>query len=384
VKQISLLGSTGSIGRSTLDVVRANPGLYDVCALAAGTNTTLLFDQIDEFKPEYVSVATEAARKELRDLVPSSVEIGVGVEGAINAATYSGVTQVVSAIAGAAGLLPTMAAIRAGKDIALANKETLVMAGHLFMEAVEEAGVTLMPVDSEHSAVFQSIKGHRVSDIERVILTASGGPFLNTPKEEFAEITPESALKHPKWKMGSKISIDSATLVNKGLEVIEARWLFDLHPDKISVLVHPQSIVHSMVEYVDGSIISQLSEPDMKGPIAYALGYPGRVNSGVKRLDLTLEPLTFFAPDTERFPCLSLAFESLTTGGVAPAVLNGADEVAVEAFLNGRLSFTDIYSVLDTVLQAHAPSVPESIEEVVEADGWARRAATEAVLGLRR
>ncbi len=379
MKQLALLGSTGSIGTSTLDVVRANPGAFDIKALAAGSNVGLLYEQVKEFSPEYVSVATEQAARELRTLVGGSVEVGFGVDSAITAATTPGVSQVLSAISGAAGLLPTMAAIESGMDIALANKETLVMAGHLFMEAVERAGVTVLPVDSEHSAVFQSLKGHRKEDVERIVLTASGGPFLNTPKEEFAGITPKTALKHPKWAMGAKISIDSATLVNKGLEVIEARWLFDLPAEKISVVVHPQSIVHSMVEYVDGSIVSQLSNPDMKGPIAYALGYPARIESGAQRLDLTKEPLTFFEPDTDRFPCLKLAFDTLRTGGVAPAVLNGADEVAVEAFLNNRLSFADIYRVLDTVLQNHNPQEPCSIEEVVEADRWAREAATEAV-----
>jgi 1-deoxy-D-xylulose-5-phosphate reductoisomerase len=306
------------------------------------------------------------------------------VEGMIAAATVSEATMVVAAIVGAAGLVPTCAAIMAGKDIALANKETLVTAGHLVMSMVREHGVKLYPVDSEHCAVFQSMAGHRSEDIARVILTASGGPFLNWGKEQLSKATVADALNHPNWSMGRKITVDSATMMNKGLEVIEARWLFDIPVQKIGVNIHPQSIIHSMVEYIDGSVIAQLGVPDMKGPIAYALTYPARVPSGVKPLDLTtLSGLTFFQPDTDRFPALKLAYRAADAGESMPAVMNAANEVAVEAFLAGKISFMAIAESIEKVMDLHLPHQLCSIEEVLEADRWGRSKAKE-VLGVAK
>ncbi|MBI5587090.1 MAG: 1-deoxy-D-xylulose-5-phosphate reductoisomerase [Deltaproteobacteria bacterium] len=374
-KALAVLGSTGSIGRNTLEVVRANPLKFTVASLAAGNNLELLKEQALEFKPSFVSVATPEAAQELRSSLPSAVTVGYGVDGAVEAATLEVVEMVLSAISGSSGLIPTMAAIKGGKDIALANKETLVMAGPLVMAEVKKRGVRLLPVDSEHSAVFQSLTGHRRCDIKRIILTASGGPFLKTPAEALATVTPAEALRHPKWKMGRKISVDSATLVNKGLEVIEASYLFELPPSKISVAIHPQSIVHSMVEYIDGSIVAQMSNPDMKGPIAYALSYPERIEAGTPPLNLSGLTLEFMEPDAERFPCLGLSYEALRMGGSATAVLNAADEVAVEMFLKGGLSFTEIYRVVSEVLGRHRASEINSIDDVLEADAWARDAA---------
>lgn len=374
-KNIALLGSTGSIGVSTLEVVRNHPDRFRVISLAAGNNTTLLKEQIDEFAPVFVSVQTPQAASKLSRTAPKGLKIGVGTEGACEAASYDGVDITVSAISGAAGLVPTFEAIKAGKDIALANKETLVLAGPLVMAEAARRSVRLLPVDSEHSAVFQSLSGHRRDDIKRLILTASGGPFLVDNGIDLDTVTPEQALRHPKWSMGRKISIDSATLMNKGLEVIEARWLFDIPPEKISVVIHPQSVVHSMVEYIDGSIVSQMSSPDMKGPIAYALAWPGRIESGTKPLSLSGLTLEFMAPDLKRFPCLALSWEALSMGGTAPAVLNAADEVAVEMFLQGRIGFTGIYRLISEVLSRHSVTEASSLDAVMEADRWARAEA---------
>ncbi len=375
MKGIAVLGSTGSIGRNTLEVVRKNPDKFRVVSLSAGGNVGLLRQQIKEFNPEFVSVLGEPELKELKKDSALSCEAGFGEEGAVRAACHAGVHTAVSAITGAAGLLPTMAAIKAGKDIALANKETLVMAGPLIMEEAIKIGVRILPVDSEHSAVFQSLSGHRKDDVRRIILTASGGPFLNTPAERLETVTPEQALRHPRWSMGRKITIDSATLVNKGLEVIEARWLFDLPALKISVCIHPQSIVHSMVEYIDGSIIAQIGATDMKGPIAYALTYPERIADSAPLLGLAGLKLEFMEPDLKRFPCLGLAYKALETGGTAPAVLNAADEAAVSMFLKGRIPFTAIYKVISEVLERHTPGKVTALEDVLEADRWARDAA---------
>lgn len=375
IKGLAILGSTGSIGCNTLEVVRRHPERFKVVSIAAGNNTALLKEQIEEFRPLFVSVMDEKAACALKKNLAVPIEIGTGVEGAVRAASMDGADITVSAISGAAGLLPTMAAIKAGKDIALANKETLVLAGSLIMEEVKKRGVKLLPVDSEHSAVFQSLSGHRAEDLKRIILTASGGPFLDSTVESLERVTPEEALKHPKWNMGRKISIDSATLMNKGLEVIEAKWLFDVPPEKISVIIHPQSVVHSMVEYMDGSIIAQMSNPDMKGPIAYALSYPERIEAGTQPLNLAGLTLEFRDPEARRFPCLGLAYEALRLGGTAPAVLNAADEVAVDMFLNGRLPFTGIYGMIARVLARHEVVRIRSIEDVIEADRWARQEA---------
>ena len=383
MKNLTILGSTGSIGVSTLDVVAAYPDMFRVVALTAGNNLELLKTQIETFRPDLVSVLTaEKAQVLSRSLTGKKPEIMHGVEGMIAAATASETTMVVAAIVGAAGLVPTTAAIMAGKDVALANKETLVTAGHLVMQMVREKKVKLYPVDSEHCAVFQSMAGHRSQDIARVILTASGGPFLNWGREQLQGATVADALNHPNWSMGRKITVDSATMMNKGLEVIEARWLFDIPVQRIAVNIHPQSIIHSMVEYVDGSVMAQLGTPDMKGPIAYALTYPGRVPSGVKALDLTaLSGLTFFKPDTDRFPALKLAYRAADAGESMPAVMNAANEIAVEAFLAGRIGFMAIAEAIEKVMDLHEPHALASIEEVLEADRWGRRTAKE-VLGV--
>ena len=379
MKSLSILGSTGSIGLSTLDVVRQHPGRFRVTGLAEGHDVDLLARQIGEFGPEIVSVRDEASARRLESLLgPDKPEIHWGVDGAAAVGAAEGADMVVSAIVGAAGLKPTVSAIRAGKDIALANKETLVVAGAFIMDLVREHGVTLLPVDSEHSAIFQSLSGHRSEDIRRIVLTASGGPFRNTPAEELKTVGPEQALKHPQWDMGAKITIDSATLMNKGLEVIEAHWLFNMPADRIGVVVHPQSIIHSMVEYIDGCVMAQLGTPDMRAPIAYAIAWPERCESGIETLDLTeIGSLTFEEPDTERFPALQLAFEALKAGRTCPAVLNAANEIAVAAFLEKRIGFVDIPALVDRTLQAHEPFTPSSLEEYLEADAWARETARE-------
>ncbi len=382
-KSLSILGSTGSIGRSTLDVARAFPGRFSVRALAAGRNIDLLIGQIEEFNPSYVSVRNESDAKLIEGRFPGRVRVGYGLEGASTAATLEGVDMVVAAISGAAGLVPTMAAVKAGVDIALANKETMVAAGSLVMETARSTGSRILPVDSEHSALFQSLSGHRAADVRRIILTASGGPFFGKKSIDLEAVTPEEALKHPRWSMGQKVTIDSATLMNKGLEVIEASWLFGLPPERISVVIHPQSIIHSMVEYRDGSIISQMGTADMKGPIAYALGYPERLDGVIEPLSLDGLSLEFFEPDSREFPCLGLAYGALRLGGTAPAVLNAADEVAVESFLKGNIRFTDIYRVIDEVLSACTSRRITSIEDVLAADREARERASDFIKNLR-
>ncbi|BCR05461.1 1-deoxy-D-xylulose 5-phosphate reductoisomerase [Desulfuromonas versatilis] len=377
MKNLAILGSTGSIGVSALEIVAAYPDRYRVLSLTAGSNLTRLEEQIRRFRPLLVAVVDPADAATLRQrLGTEAPEILCGVEGMIACASLSGVDMVLSAIVGAAGLVPTMAAIEAGKDIALANKETLVTAGPLVMEAVARKGVSLYPVDSEHSAIFQSLEGHRRSDVRRLILTASGGPFRNHSLAQLKGVTPGDALNHPNWSMGRKISIDSATMMNKGLEVIEARWLFDLPAERIAVHIHPQSIVHSMVEYLDGSVIAQLGIPDMKTPIAYALSYPERLPLNLPPLDLcSLGSLTFETPDPARFACLSLAYEALREGGSAPAVLNAANEVAVEAFLNGQIAFLDIPVIIRATLDSHPGEPLSHIDGYLRADRQARQSA---------
>ena len=382
MKSLTVLGSTGSIGSSTLEIVAAHPDRFRIEALTAGCNLDLFARQIEQFRPKLAVVLDENLAKSLADRLSMDKppEIMHGVEGLIAAATLAETQMVVAAIVGAAGLIPTAAAIKAGKDVALANKEVLVTAGHLFMDLVKEHGVRLYPVDSEHSAIFQSIEGHRNSDISRIILTASGGPFLNSPIESLANVTVANALNHPNWSMGRKITIDSATMMNKGLEVIEARWLFDLPPERIAVNIHPQSIIHSMVEYVDGCVMAQLGTPDMKAPIAYALSYPERIPTGVKPLDLTdICGLTFFKPDMNRFPALSLAYRALAEGESMPAVMNAANEVAVEAFLDGCIGYTEIPRLIEKVMDAHVATKLSSLSEVMELDIWSRKAARELI-----
>jgi 1-deoxy-D-xylulose-5-phosphate reductoisomerase len=377
-KALSILGSTGSIGQSTLAIVAQFPKLFEVRALTAHTRIDLLAEQIKTFKPQVAVVADADHAVRLEKMLPADLptEVLFGEEGYQTAAALDGVDMVVGAMVGAAGLKPTLAAIAAGKDIALANKETLVMAGEVVMGQVTAQGVRLLPVDSEHSAIFQSLVGHRRADLDKVLLTASGGPFRTRSSDSFSTIGPADALKHPNWSMGSKITIDSATLMNKGLEVIEAMWLFELEDGQIEVVVHPESIVHSMVAYRDGSVIAQMGVPDMKGAIAYALAYPERLPLEQPLPDFAgLGALTFEAPDMERFPCLRLAFEAWREGGTMPAVLNAANEIAVAAFLGERIGFTGIPKVVETVMAAHAVRSHADIQEIIDADAWARREA---------
>ncbi len=381
LKKISILGSTGSIGQSTLSVIEKFPDLFAVVALAAGNNLDILERQIRRFRPALVSVISPASAVELKQRC-SDIPVTVlsGVEGMIQVAAMDGADVTVSSIVGTAGLVPTMAAIRAGKTIALANKEVLVTAGELVMNECRSRGVKLLPVDSEHSAIFQCLHAGANKDIRKLILTASGGPFRSFTKKELAHVTLAQALKHPNWSMGKKITIDSATLMNKGLEVIEARWLFDMKPERIKVLVHPQSIVHSMVEYVDGAVVAQLGMPDMKGPIAYALSYPERLDDVSPALDLAaVGSLTFEEPDLERFPCLGYAFDALKAGGSMPAVLSAANEVAVKYFLAEKIGYGDIARIIRTTMDAHVPHAVKTVEDALRADLGARQEAEKII-----
>lgn len=386
MKRLAVLGSTGSIGVSTLEIVADNPENFQIVALTAGRNLELLVEQVNTFRPAVVAVRTEADASALRQTLGTTApEVLHGTAGLVVCATAGDVDMVVSAIVGAAGLEPTLAAIHAGKDVALANKETLVAAGPVVMAAVQEKDCSLFPVDSEHSAIFQSLEGHRMHDVKRLILTASGGPFRTASMDELAQVAPADALIHPNWSMGRKITIDSATMMNKGLEVIEARWLFDLPAEQIDVHIHPESIVHSMVEYVDGAVIAQLGLPDMKTPIAYALSYPERLPLDLPPLDLCrLGQLNFHEPDLERFRCLDLAYQTLRAGGTAPAVLNAANEIAVEAFLDGKLGFLVIADLIEEVLSRHEIHPLTDLEQVLEADAWSRDMAAQLVASQER
>jgi len=383
MKNLSILGSTGSIGVSTLQVVEAFPADYRVVALTAGNNIELLAQQVIKFQPQLVAVANEEKAEQLAAMLHGlDVQILCGVEGLIRCATCPDTGMVVAAIVGAAGLVPTLAAIKAGKDVALANKETLVTAGSLVMDEVARQGVRMIPVDSEHSAIFQSLAGQRSEDVRRLILTASGGPFRESSLLQLQAVTPEDALAHPNWEMGKKISVDSATMMNKGLEVIEAYWLFQLPAERIAVHIHPESIIHSMVEYQDGAIMAQLGIPDMKTPIAYALSWPKRLPLDQEPLDLCRAGrLTFEMPDYDRFPCLRLAYDALAAGGTIPAVMNAANEVAVEAFLQNRLSFLGIPKVIEGVMERHARQELINIDRVLQADLWGRQEARNLIAG---
>ncbi len=372
MKNLIILGSTGSIGTNGLDVVRRHLGAFNVVALSAGRNEALLAQQMEEFSPSLVSVSSEDSAKRLQKEYPD-VKVLHGDEGLIEVATYPEGDIVLSAIVGAAGLRPSWAALQAGKDIALANKETLVMAGRLMTEGLRKEQ-RLLPVDSEHSALFQALNGEERKKVKRMILTASGGPFSGKKKDFLEKVSPSQALKHPNWSMGRKISIDSATMMNKGLEVIEARWLFNLDADQIDVVVHPESIIHSMVEFVDGSVIAQMGMPDMRIPIAYALSYPARLSLDVPSLDLLqIGQLNFSAPDTDSFPCLSLALEALRRKGSYAVVLNAANETAVQLFLEEKIGFCDIPRCIEFALGGHNDFEPESIDEVMQADAETRR-----------
>jgi 1-deoxy-D-xylulose-5-phosphate reductoisomerase len=385
MKTISVLGSTGSVGVTTLDVVSRFPERFRIAAMAAGRNIDLFVEQIGKFRPELVSVADAQLAQELKGRLGSRrVEVLHGIEGACAVATHRDARLVVSALVGALGLRPTLAAINAGKDIAFANKEVLVIAGELVTRAVRERGVRLLPVDSEHNAIFQCLEGRGREGLKRIILTASGGPFRELPADRFESITIEEALNHPTWRMGSKITIDSATLMNKGLEVIEARWLFGLDPGAISVIIHPQSVIHSMVEMIDGSVIAEMAIPDMSIPVAYALAYPDRLPlSHLKPLSLAeCSRLTFEEPDFSRFPCLGLAFAALQAGHTMPACLNAANEELVAGFLAGRARFVDIPRHIESVMNRHSNAAARTLEDLLEADAWAR-AEARRLMGVR-
>ena len=383
MKRIAILGSTGSIGRSTLDVIEKNPERFQLATMAAGSNVELALEQARKWRPKVLSLASEQdaekAGKQLKAEGLDDIAVEFGQPGTVKVATHPEVDFVVSAIVGVAGLKATYEAVRAGKEIGLANKECLVAAGELITREARKQGKPLLPIDSEHNAVHQCMRGGRMSEVERVWLTASGGPFLNTPASEFEKITVEQALNHPTWKMGRRITIDSATLMNKGFEVIEACRLFNLPPSQISVIVHPQSTIHSMVEFNDGSILAQLSVTDMRLPILYALTYPERIASDLRFNVLDLKRLDFAPPDLKKFPCLRLAYEAVEAGGSKPIALNAADEIAVAAFLNQEIGFADIPKVIAATLNETSPYHPESIEEVLAIDLRARQVARETL-----
>lgn len=371
-KSISILGSTGSIGMQTLDVAR-NLNI-SVLGLAAGKNIDLLEKQAREFMPGVISVSSDEQAEKLRQKLKNlNIEVLSGIEGLARVSTLECADLVVNAIVGIAGLVPTMEAIRNKKSIALANKETLVAAGSLVMEEAGKTGIDIIPVDSEHSAIYQCIMGNNKADISKLVLTASGGPFRGYRRKDLARINPREALKHPNWIMGNKITIDCATLMNKGLEIIEARWLFDITEDKIQVLIHPQSIVHSMVEYADGSIIAQMGAPDMRIPIQFALTCPGRKYNSFSRLNLIKTgTLTFEEPDHDNFPSLNFAYKALKDSGTMPAVMNGANEKAVELFLDGKIGFVQIFELIEGVMKKHKVNNNPSINDIIDADAWAK------------
>jgi 1-deoxy-D-xylulose-5-phosphate reductoisomerase len=387
MRRIAILGSTGSIGRSTLSVAESYPDRFQIVALAAGSNLEAAFEQALHWKPQVLSVAREADADTLREQLKhrgiTETEIVHGAPGTVKVATHPDVDFVVSAIVGVAGLEATYEAVKAGKTVGLANKECLVAAGELITAEARKQGKPLLPIDSEHNAVHQCMRGGRVEEVQRIWLTASGGPFLKTPKSEFPSITIEQALNHPTWKMGKRITIDSATLMNKGFEVIEACRLFHVPPSQVEVIVHPQSTIHSMVEFVDGSILAQFSVTDMRLPILYALTYPERIQSDLRFPVMDLRQLDFYPPDMRKFRCLGLAYEAAEAGGTKPVALNAADEVAVAAFLDGQIGFDEIPRIIEDVLSATKTGTMESIKQVLATDLEARRAARERVEKIR-
>jgi 1-deoxy-D-xylulose-5-phosphate reductoisomerase len=387
MKKITILGSTGSIGVSALDVLEKNPRKFRVAALAAGHNVVLLARQILKFRPAVVSVRTRQDARRLCDMLGSKHQIPVLYDeaGAEEVAAYPGADMVLSAISGAAGLKPTLAAMEAGKDIALANKETMVIAGPLVTKKARQKKIAILPVDSEHSAIFQCLAGQKPENLKRIILTASGGPFYNLSGADLKKVTLQQALKHPRWKMGTKITIDSASLMNKGLEVIEAKWLFDLDIGRIDVLIHPQSVVHSLVEFLDGSVLAQLGIADMRIPIAYALAYPRRLANDLPGLNLAkADPLAFLKPDMKKFRCLALAYEAGRIGGTAPVVLNAANEVAVAAFVENKICFNDLPKVIEKVLNRHHAQKNPSLEDILGVDGESRIQARSVLRKLKK
>ena len=382
MKRISILGSTGSIGKQTLDVVRQHKDKFEVVAISANSSVDLLLEQIKEFKPKYVAVYDELSAIKLKSMIPSDINIEVlsGMEGLKTISSLDEIDVLLTAIVGMIGLVPTLEAIRNGKDIALANKETLVCAGNLVMNEAKKYGVSILPVDSEHSAIFQSLNGEKNKEIEKIILTASGGPFRGKKKEDLLNVTKNQALKHPNWSMGRKISIDSSTLMNKGLEVIEAKWLFDVEHNQIDVVVHPQSIIHSMVQFIDSSVIAQLGCPDMRLPIQYALSYSDRIECDFERLNLAkIATLTFEEPDMDTFPCLKLAYDTLKMGGTYSAVLNSANEVLVNEFLEDKIGFYDIPYYIEKTLEAHNSISEPTVEDILEIDRWTREFVVKSI-----
>jgi 1-deoxy-D-xylulose-5-phosphate reductoisomerase len=390
MKGLCILGSTGSIGVSTLDVVARHPDKYRAVALTANNNVVGLYEQCLQHRPDYVVLVTEEKAAAFRALIADSpiadIKVLCGVKALEQVATLESVDSVMAAIVGAAGLLPTLAAAKAGKTVLLANKESLVMSGDIFMQAVTKSGAHLLPIDSEHNAIFQCMPGGyeagtKTKQARRILLTASGGPFRATPVEELHDVTPEQAVAHPKWDMGRKISVDSATMMNKGLELIEACLLFNMSPDDIQVVIHKQSIIHSMVDYVDGSVLAQMGNPDMRVPIAHAMAWPERFDSGVEPLDIfAVRQMDFEEPNLERFPCLRLAYEAIKAGGIMPTILNAANEIAVEAFLNEAVRFTDISKIIERTMAEFLPDPATTLEIVLQADEQARVVA-ERIIG---
>ena len=386
MKRLTILGSTGSIGSNALKVVAAHPEAYRIVGLAAGRNVELLAAQVERFQPSAVAIRDAQQAEALRSRLGKrgNTKVYAGMEGFIQVATWEEADTVLSAVTGSAGLTPTYAAIQAGKEIALANKETLVMAGEIVTRKAAQNGVQILPVDSEHSAIFQCLQGHRKADVAKILLTASGGPFLNLPLSEFPGISKAQALNHPNWNMGPKITIDSATLMNKGLEVLEAKSLFDLSEDRIEVVVHPQSVIHSMVAYQDGSVIAQLGIPDMKTAIAYALSFPERLPLNQPLPDFSgKQRLTFQKPDLEKFPCLALAFKACKVGKTMPAVLNAANEVAVNAFLNQEIGFSDIARIVERTMDAHSVAINPELDDIIDADRQARIRAEDLIRNIQ-
>jgi 1-deoxy-D-xylulose-5-phosphate reductoisomerase len=378
MKRLTILGSTGSIGTQTIDVIASRPGEFRVVALAAGRNVTRLAEQARALRPELVVVSDEAAARALTPELPAGTRVAFGPDGLVEAARHPEAELVVCGLVGALGIEPAYAAVDAGKNIALANKEALVAAGEFVMARARATGALVLPVDSEHNALHQCLRGEDPAELKALWLTASGGPFRGWSEERLAPATPEQALRHPKWVMGKKVTIDSATLMNKGLEVIEARWLFDLRPERIRVVVHPESVVHSLAEFVDGSFKAQLGVTDMRHPIQYALTYPRRLPSTLAPFDLVAAgPLHFEAPDPESFPCLALAYEALARGGAAPAVLNAANEIAVEAFLAHRVGFLDIPATIRATLSRHGDAKAATLDDILAADRLARKTAAD-------
>ena len=390
MKEITILGSTGSIGVNTLDVISRHQDKFNVKALTSNTNLDVFVEQCLQYKPEYAVMADEESASKLEEkLKKQSPDTSVltGVDGLVKVAELNSVDYIMAAIVGAAGLLPTLAAAKAGKRILLANKEALVMSGELFMNTIEESNAELIPIDSEHNAIFQCIastSNRENNTIKRIMLTASGGPFLNTSIDELSSKTPEQACKHPKWKMGRKISVDSATMMNKGLEVIEASWLFNIKSDLIDIIIHPQSIIHSLVEHMDGSVLAQLGNPDMRIPISFGLSWPERIETDVKRLDLfDIAQFDFKRPENDRFPCLMLAREAITQGGTSSTILNAANEVAVNEFLNEKIKFTDIANVIESVMNNLTKNNADSLETILNDDRLARKSATEIIRNMK-